>query len=133
MLAVDTSVLVAIIDDEPEAPLFRRHLSAGSGLLSTGSFVELARLMTVRGGRRALTASEALIDRWKIELVPVDREQAALAAEGALRFGKGRGRPPAVLNYGDLFAYALARRFACPLLFKGEDFAATDVVPAWRP
>jgi ribonuclease VapC len=133
MLAVDTSALLAILWDEPEAATFRTKLGENTSLLSAGSFVELARISAARGGRRALAAAEGLLDRWDVELVPVDREQAALAAEGALRFGKGRGRPPAVLNYGDLFAYALARRFACPLLFKGEDFAATDVVPAWRP
>ncbi len=49
------------------------------------------------------------------------------------RFGKGRGAHPAVLNFGDLFAYALARSRAAPLLFKGDDFGATDVEPAWRP
>jgi ribonuclease VapC len=124
---------VAILWGEPEEATFQALLEANESLLSAGSFVELARLTTIKGGRRALETAERLLDRWGVELVPVDREQARLAAEGALRFGKGRGRPPAVLNYGDLFAYALAKRLACPLLFKGEDFAATDVVPAWRP
>ena len=49
------------------------------------------------------------------------------------RFGQGRGAPPAVLNFGDLFAYALARSLNAPLLFKGDDFSQTDVIAAWRP
>ena len=55
------------------------------------------------------------------------------AMEGMARFGQGRGAPPAVLNFGDLFAYALARSLNAPLLFKGEDFSQTDVNAAWRP
>ncbi len=61
------------------------------------------------------------------EIVAVDAEQVAVARQGVLMFGKGRGQDPAVLNFGDLFAYALARRLGLPLLFKGDDFARTDV------
>jgi ribonuclease VapC len=64
------------------------------------------------------------------EIVPVDADQVVAAREGMLRFGKGRGKGPAVLNFGDLFAYALARRLDLPLLFKGDAFARTDVRPA---
>ena len=64
------------------------------------------------------------------EIVSVDADQVATARDGMLRFGKGRGEEPAVLNFGDLFAYALAKRLGLPLLYKGEDFARTDVVAA---
>lgn len=67
-----------------------------------------------------------------LAIAPIDAAQVAFAREGVGRFGKGRAAPPAVLNFGDLFAYALARSLAAPLLFKGDDFSQTDVEPA-RP
>ena len=126
-LAVDTSAIQAIVKNEPEAPIFRALLRASTCMLSSGSFVELIRLSSVRGGRAGAEAAERLLDDFRIEVVPFDRAQAELAREGALRFGKGRGAPPAVLNFGDLFAYALARHLDAPLLFKGNDFGQTDV------
>ena len=66
-----------------------------------------------------------------LELVAVNVDQADLAVRAILAFGKGRH--PAKLNLGDCFAYALAKSLDVPLLFKGEDFARTDIVPAWRP
>ena len=68
-----------------------------------------------------------------IVVTVVDKVQLDLAKDGMRRFGKGRGAHPAVLNFGDLFAYVLARSRAAPVLFKGDDFGATDVEPAWRP
>ena len=85
--------------------------------------------MQVGLGDRALGAVDRLIELYGIEPVPVDPAQVALAREGMLAYGKGRGEQPAALNFGDLFAYALARQLRLPLLFKGEDFAATDVMP----
>ena len=132
-LAVDTSAIQAIDKNEPEAPTFLALLRASACAISADSFVELLRLSSVSGGRAATEAVENLLDGLRIEIVPLDRAQAELAREGALRFGKGRRAPPAVLNFGDLFAYALAKRLGAPLLFKGEDFSRTDVTPAWRP
>ena len=63
----------------------------------------------------------------------MDVDQLDLAKDGMRRFGRGRGASPAVLNFGDLFAYALARRLSAPLLFKGNDFGRTDIIPAWIP
>ena len=68
-----------------------------------------------------------LIKANQIAVAAVDRPQVELADEGMTRFGLGRGAPPALLNFGDLFAYALARRLDAPLLFKGDDFNQTDV------
>jgi len=65
-----------------------------------------------------------------VRCVAVDSVQASLARDGYARYGRGRGRGQAGLNYGDCFAYALARAMDRPLLFKGEDFARTDVAPA---
>jgi ribonuclease VapC len=66
-----------------------------------------------------------------LEHVPVSAEQMTLAIDALLTFGKGRH--PAGLNFGDCFPYALAKSLDTALLFKGEDFAKTDIVPAWRP
>ena len=91
--------------------------------------VELVRVVMRREPhRRARLMS--LLDLLAVEIVAIDREQVLIAEDAAYRFGKGRGTPPAVLNFGDLFAYALARKLKAPLLFKGDDFAQTDVTPA---
>ena len=68
-----------------------------------------------------------------VAVVPVDAGQARLADEGQRRFGIGRAAPPAVLNFGDLFTYALARHLDAPVLFKGDDFSRTDLRPAFNP
>ncbi len=67
-----------------------------------------------------------IVVQLRVEIVPFTFEQAQLALEAFKRYGKGRGKP-AVLNYGDCFVYALARELDAPLLFKGDDFALTDV------
>ena len=72
-----------------------------------------------------VTAFDNLIDKLGIEVVPVDREQALLAREAFRRFGKGRHK--AGLNFGDCFAYALAKQTNEPLLYKGNDFSQTDI------
>lgn len=85
----------------------------------------------VRIGRgRAQLADELdnLLDELGIELVPFDEPQARESQRAFIRFGKGRH--PAGLNFGDCISYALARSMGLPLLFKGDDFAKTDVVPA---
>jgi ribonuclease VapC len=71
---------------------------------------------------------DALLARLGVEIVPVDAAQATIARDGFRRFGKGRSQ--AALNLGDLFAYALARTLTTPLLFVGNDFARSDIVPA---
>jgi len=66
-----------------------------------------------------------LLYRARVEIVPVDEDQAQIARSAWRRFGKGRH--PAALNYGDCFAYALAKSRSAPLLFVGDDFAQTDI------
>ena len=85
-------------------------------------------VIEARKGLEGARDLDLLIYRAEIEIVPVDQEQAEVARIAWRRFGKGRH--PAVLNYGDCFAYALARVSASPLLFKGADFAQTDIEPA---
>lgn len=128
MIVVDTSAIVAIAALEADADLLSRALlRAATRSMSAGTYLECAMVMAGRwlGGRDDL-------DEWlnlrRIEIVPLDLDQARLAADAFLRFG--RGRHPAGLNYGDCFAYALATRLRAPLLFKGDDFSRTDIRPA---
>jgi ribonuclease VapC len=122
-MILDTSALIAILQKEPGSDaLMDRMLQAATPRLSAGTLIE-ARMVAARIGGTAQL--ETLLETADVEVVSVDRRQAGLAFEGFRRFGKGRD--PAALNYGDLFAYALARAFDEPLLCKGEDFGRTDV------
>ena len=128
-LVVDTSALVAIVNAEPEAERFHGLLLDHEPLISCGTLIETLRVMQVGLGPAALSAIDRLIEIYGVAPVPVDAEQVTFAREGMLAYGKGRGEAPAALNFGDLFAYALAKQLRLPLLFKGEDFRATDVLP----
>jgi ribonuclease VapC len=128
-MVIDTSALVAIVMREPDGAVFDERIrSASVRRMSVGNGVEL---MIVLSNRLAMDASvlvERVLSEYAIELVVVDSRQMSLAFEGASRFGKGRH--PAALNYGDCFAYGLARALGEPLLFKGGDFSRTDIAPA---
>jgi ribonuclease VapC len=127
MIVIDSSVFVATIAQEPEAERLNRALGLAAGcLLSAGSYVECAIVAEARFDGRS-TLNEWLRRR-RVAIVPVDREMAEAAADAFRRFGKGRH--PAKLNYGDCFAYALARTRALPLLYKGDDFARTNITSA---
>jgi ribonuclease VapC len=130
VIVVDTSVLVAIMLREPNQQRFHDLLLAEQAVMSAGTLVEVGLLAVAKGGMRAKAEVLGLVGDYGIEIVAVDSEQAELAIAGMLAFGKGRRRPPAVLNYGDLFSYALAKARDLPLLYQGDDFARTDVQPA---
>lgn len=125
-LVVDTSALVAILFGEPERGRFRRLLRATPAVISAGNAIELLRVVA-RREPHLLDDARLLLTVFGITIASVDEAQVSLAVEGQARFGRGRGAPPAVLNLGDLFAYALARQLDVPLLFKGDDFRQTDV------
>jgi ribonuclease VapC len=128
-MVLDTSALLAILQDEPERRAFNEAIeAAGSRLLSVASYVETSMVIESRHGAEGLRDLDLVVDRAQIELVAVDVEQGRVACRAFSRFGKGRH--PAGLNYGDCFAYALASTRAEPLLLKGDDFSATDVTPA---
>ncbi len=130
MVVVDTSAVVAILLSEPEADKFGKFIETNESLISAGSVVEL---MAVTIAKRGITAGADIwrfLEAFRVCIVGVTETQIHLAEEGMARFGKGRNAPPAVLNFGDLFAYALARHLNAPLLFKGNDFAQTDIRPA---
>ena len=125
-MIVDTSAIMAILQKEPEAPAFGAALTEGARIaISAATLVELCVVTESRAGAAVWAEVEALMADAAIEVAPFTAEQAALAREGWRRFGKGRH--PAGLNLGDCFAYALAQERGEPLLFKGGDFALTDV------
>lgn len=125
MIVVDTSALIEIVLGGPLAERCARALRAHQPVyLSAGSFTEA---LIVAGARGRSAGLAELLDAVAPEIVPVDAAEAQRAAAAYLRWGKGYH--PARLNFGDCFAYALARRLACPLLFVGEDFARTDATP----
>jgi ribonuclease VapC len=127
ILVADTSALLAVLLGEPERPCFKRLLLEHEPKISTGTLIETLRVVQLALGPEALSGVDALIEATGAEIVPVDVDQVAAARQRMLLFGKGRGEEPAVLNFGDLFAYALAKQLDLPLLFKGDDFTRTDV------
>jgi ribonuclease VapC len=114
---------------EPERSQFKRLLLEHEPQISAGTLIETLRVVQLALGPEALSGVDALLETTGAEIVPVDTNQVAMARHGMLLFGKGRGAEPAVLNFGDLFAYALAKRRGLPLLYKGDDFARTDIEP----
>jgi ribonuclease VapC len=128
MIVVDTSAVLSVMLEEPEADTVREALLRASGRsMAASNYVECAMVMAGRriGGRVDL---DEWLDLRRIEVAAVDRQIAVLAADAFVRFGKGRH--PAGLNYGDCFAYALAKHLGAPLLYKGQDFALTDIPSA---
>ena len=122
-MIVDTSALIAILRREPDAPELTAKLTSGVPVrLSAGTLLE-ARIVAWRDGEQ--TELHEFLDEIAAQVVPVDQTQVDAAFEGFLRYGKGRN--PAALNLGDLFAYALAKTRDESLLFKGNDFTRTDL------
>jgi len=125
-MILDTSALLAILLDEPEATTVAQAMAAAPRRrISAVSWLETAMVITARRGERGADAFRALVEKLRAEIVPVDQQQAETAYAAWLAYGKGRN--PAALNLGDCFAYALAKYLAEPLLFKGDDFAKTDI------
>lgn len=127
-MIIDTSAIVAILTGEPEAETFAELIeSVDETGISAATALEAS---LVLGPRR-----QGLLDDFlriaNTRVIPFDQEQLGLAREAHLRYGRGSGSV-ARLNYGDCFAYALARATGRPLLFKGDDFSHTDVVAATR-
>jgi ribonuclease VapC len=131
-MVVDTSALLAVLQDEPERRSFNEAIEAAdSAALSVASFVEASIVIEARHGADGLRALDRFIERAGIVVAAVDLEQGKVARDAFSRFGKGRHA--AALNFGDCFSYALARVLGEPLLFKGEDFARTDVARVEMP
>ena len=130
MIAVDTSALVAIVFGELERAAFRQTiLRARKALISTVSVLELKMVAYGRRGPRAVVLVDDLLRLPMFEITAPGPADLAAAFGAFVAFGKGSGHP-AALNFGDLFAYALAKVRNLPLLFKGGDFAETDILAA---
>ena len=126
MIVVDTSALVEIALAGPRAEECRRALlSADSLLVSAGTLTEI---LIVSLGRAVEHQMDAILDRFGMTIIPLTEERAKAAARAYRRYG--RSWHAVSLNFGDCFAYALAKEHDCPLLFVGADFARTDVKPA---
>lgn len=125
-MILDSSALIAILLNEPEAERFEQAIGDAEFVAMSAatafecSIVLESRLGPVAGVRMDLYLREA-----EVTVIPFDTEQLLFARTAFRRFG--RGRHPAQLNMGDCFAYALAKQQGMPLLFKGNDFAQTDV------
>ena len=128
-MIIDTSAILAILLQEPEAERFERAISAASSRrISAVTLLEATIVLESRFGPAAGHELDAFLRRAQIELEPVTPEQAQTARQAWRRFGKGNH--PAGLNFGDCFAYALAEATREPLLFKGRDFELTDIPAA---
>ena len=128
-MILDTSALAAIFFGEPEATLYTELIHAADRcLISAANFLELSIVIEGQIGPDAGRQCDIFFRRAGIVIEPFTVEQAYLARQAFLDFGKGRHA--AGLNFGDCFSYALAKLTGEPLLFKGEDFKQTDITPA---
>lgn len=128
MVVVDSSAVVAIFKRESDAPqLAERLASYANRTMAAPNFLEAA-IVCERWARPSSRFDE-FFDTLHISVVAATFAQMQIARDAYRRFGKGRGAK-AALNFGDCFAYALAREIDAPLLFKGGDFAQTDIAPA---
>jgi ribonuclease VapC len=129
VIAIDTSAVLAIVLREVDSPIFLAALlSADTCIMGAANLLE-ARMVLHGRDPANLPDLDAFMKQVPIRIEPVTEIQSDLAFAAFRRFGKGTGHP-AGLNFGDCFAYALARAQACPLLFKGNDFGHTDIVSA---
>jgi ribonuclease VapC len=128
-MVLDSSAVLAIVCMEEDAALFAEAIEAASvRLISAATILELALVMQARFGEAGGDELDRFLVRSRAQIVAFDSEQADLAREAARHYA--RGRHPVRLNFGDCFSYALSKSSGEPLLFKGRDFALTDVTPA---
>ena len=130
---IDASALVAMVVGEPEAAQLAARMEATASRRTSPialyeTVAAVARILAIPIGD-AEVAVDDLLRVGSIQVMPVPAEAATLALDAFARFGKGRGSP-AQLNLGDCFAYACARHLGEPLLYKGDDFARTDIESA---
>jgi ribonuclease VapC len=128
-MVVDTSALVAILFDESDAKRLAESIVRSEvKLLSAASYLETCVVVDNKRGAEATLDVDDLVDRTGVSIEPFTQSQAVVARRAYQLYGKGHH--PAGLNFGDCFAYALAKTTGEPLLFKGDDFARTDATPA---
>lgn len=125
-MVIDTSAILAIALNEPDAALYEQCIVADSvRMISAATLLEVAMVLETRLGEAAGRELDLWLLKAAVDIVAVDADQIDVARRAWRRFGKGRH--PAGLNYGDCFSYALAFTRAEPLLYKGGDFSKTDI------
>jgi ribonuclease VapC len=129
-MIIDTSALIAILRSEPDAPAYAKAIeSAEQRRVSAANYVEAAIVIDASRDPIASRRFDELCSAASLTVEPVTEADARIAREAYRDFGKGSGHA-AQLNFGDCFAYALAKKLGEPLLFKGNDFLHTDVLVA---
>jgi ribonuclease VapC len=130
VIVADTSAIVAIAFAEPEREAFVAALEREERtLVSSVTAVEARMVVHARRGQRAVVLVDDLLRLPFFEIVPPGAAEMDAAYAAFVAYGKGSGHP-AALNFGDMFSYALAKTRGLPLLFKGRDFAETDIASA---
>jgi ribonuclease VapC len=130
VIAVDTSALLAIFRSEDEADLFyEKIVHAPRAYISVASLFEASLVTLGQRGSGFIADLDLLVQNLGLIVQPVEAGHLTYARLASERFGKGRGHR-AQLNFGDCLSYALAQSLGVPLLFKGKDFAETDVMVA---
>ena len=130
MIAVDTSALGAIAFGEEEGAACRELLLQEPAVIAAPTMLELVAVGWRRGGRELRQEFARLIEDFEIKTIPFDVEMMTLAVEAFDTYGGGGGLQPSVLGWADCFSYALAKALSVPLLYIGNDFPETDIVPA---
>ena len=129
---LDSSILLAVLLEEPGYEHYLTVIdSYGELLIGAPTLAEAAAVMQYRTGPDGLGSVLRLLEKWSVRIVPFDRLHAIEAVDAARRFGKGRH--PAALNMGDCNSYATAKVAGLALLYKGDDFALTDLPPLTPP
>jgi ribonuclease VapC len=125
-MVIDTSALLAVLFAERDAKTYADAIAgADERFISAANLLETAIVIDNQAGAAAGRQLDAFVERAELTVVPVAVEHVRIARQAYLDFGKGNH--PAGLNFGDCFAYALARATGEPLLFKGDDFSKTDI------
>ncbi|MFV0320113.1 MAG: type II toxin-antitoxin system VapC family toxin [Microbacterium sp.] len=125
-MIVDTSAIVAVLQDEDDAAALNELLGAYTSCISASTLVEARVVVNARTGASGLLRLDALLRRYGTDVAAFDREQADVAGDAYRLYGRGSGHP-AKLNIGDTFSYALAAVRDEPLLYVGDDFSHTDI------
>src|SRR4051812_39665926 len=114
---------MAVLLREADYATYHEALLAIAPLMSVATTVEIASVSLRKFGSPGLARARRVLDDYEIVFSPVDDLQTSIALDALADYGRGRRRPPAILNYGDLFSYALAKARDLPMLYKGDDFA----------
>ena len=123
MIAVDTSIILAVLMQESDAAQYVQKLEQETELvIAAGTYVELGAVMNKKSGPRSLQIVDAFLEEAEIEISPMSTAQARIARDAYYNYS--------ILNFGDCFSYALAKEKKIPLLYKGNDFSKTDIISA---